>query len=227
MDMDPKRLQRIERRFHGVLLRHMGEIFAGENFAYLDKEKTFAQLGVDAEDMVGIIDGLEKAFGIELANQPVSQATGQYIGERVVVADCFALVLRMVEEAGVLPEFSCVPDVPAPAPTAGGPMTLFLEKMEFTPAQCVLCPACGNDYVHHLSATILVNGRDDYQAHPEVRGDVIVIPAWCESGHKFNVLLGFHKGRTLAWTEIRKGTLPGDFDAPNPATSQSPADAPL
>lgn len=64
----------------------------------------------------------------------------------------------------------------------------------------VRCPVCGDDYVHHETSTIILDGQDAYKADKSVRGDVIQIPMWCENGHhSFSLKLGFHKGKTSMW----------------------------
>lgn len=67
----------------------------------------------------------------------------------------------------------------------------------------ISCPVCGFDNVHHNSVAFPLASNDDYRARQRVRGDVIVIPAHCEEGCKFNILLGFHKGFLRIWAEDR------------------------
>ena len=43
-----------------------------------------------------------------------------------------------------------------------------------------------------------------YQGSPHVRGNVIEIPLYCESGCTFRLLIGFHKGNTNFWTQDHK-----------------------
>jgi hypothetical protein len=38
-------------------------------------------------------------------------------------------------------------------------------------------------------------------ADESVRGDVLVIPAWCEDGHEFVLMFGADRGSTYVWTE--------------------------
>ena len=72
----------------------------------------------------------------------------------------------------------------------------------------VLCPVCGDDYVHHENRADVIIGKDDYQAAPGmVRGDVIALPMYCESGHNFVLCFGFHKGCTFTWCVKYSGKL--------------------
>lgn len=62
----------------------------------------------------------------------------------------------------------------------------------------IICPYCGDNYVHFTQAR-QIPGKDSYKASDVydigVRGDVIVIPFWCESGgHEWVLVLGEHKG---------------------------------
>lgn len=63
----------------------------------------------------------------------------------------------------------------------------------------ILCPVCGFNYVHHQSKTVVIMGRDNYEASSAVRGDVIAVPMRCEDGHAFLFCFGFHKGMTFTW----------------------------
>ena len=72
----------------------------------------------------------------------------------------------------------------------------------------VLCPVCGDSYVHHENRADIIDGKDFYAAAPRmVRGDVIAIPMWCEAGHKFVMCFGFHKGCTFSWCVQYTGDL--------------------
>lgn len=72
----------------------------------------------------------------------------------------------------------------------------------------VLCPVCGYSFVHHENRADIINGKDAYDAAPEmVRGDVIAMPMWGECGHKFLLCFGFHKGCTLTWCVKYTGKL--------------------
>jgi len=65
----------------------------------------------------------------------------------------------------------------------------------------LLCPKCGFEYTHLDSQTYVLSGGDDYIARAKVRGDVIILPGSCESGHRFRICLGQHKGHTYVWAE--------------------------
>ena len=69
------------------------------------------------------------------------------------------------------------------------------------PAMTFLCPVCFYDYVHHEAATVVVAGKDDYKASVHCRGSVICIPMNGECGHRWSLLIGFHKGQTTFWCE--------------------------
>lgn len=75
-----------------------------------------------------------------------------------------------------------------------------LKDIDYENKLEVCCPVCGDDYVHHETSTIILDGNDDYKADKSVRGNVIQIPMWCEGGrHRFSMKLGFHKGKTSMW----------------------------
>lgn len=95
---------------------------------------------------------------------------------------------------------------PTPAKTTGCPSVkyglppheladlLFPERPESTPARQYRCPACASENVHiedpHVTAP-------DYSPTRllDFRGPEIQIPMWCESGHEWQYVLAFHKGR--------------------------------
>lgn len=79
--------------------------------------------------------------------------------------------------------------------------------------QQILCPLCGCEYVH-LIGPVEHRHSDDYTANPKVRGNVIVMPGWCEEECKFLLFLGFHKGYTHLWGEERRYGLPEDVHQP-------------
>lgn len=68
----------------------------------------------------------------------------------------------------------------------------------------LLCPSCDFDYIHADKAQV-VKGEDNYKAW-HGRGDLIVIDAWCENGHQFQICFGFHKGQTYAYIDNIKET---------------------
>ena len=55
------------------------------------------------------------------------------------------------------------------------------------------CPVCSYENVHYKTP----EGKesDTYSAW-EGRGSAVRIPMWCEGGHEWEVLFGFHKGHT-------------------------------
>lgn len=61
------------------------------------------------------------------------------------------------------------------------------------------CPLCDDIYVHFEGPPEKINGKDGYLAAPEVRGNVLAIPMWCENGHHFVLCLGEHKGNMQVW----------------------------
>jgi hypothetical protein len=69
----------------------------------------------------------------------------------------------------------------------------------------IVCPHrncdCGNV---HFTSVDLRDGDDDYKAGWEGRGDLIVIPMWCEGGHEWELCFGFHKGTTVSFTRNLK-----------------------
>jgi hypothetical protein len=71
------------------------------------------------------------------------------------------------------------------------------DDMTTGPEEGVLCPVCGEFYVHK-GAPYILRGKDGYEATGDhfVRGDVTVIPFICENGgHRWQLQLGFHKGQ--------------------------------
>lgn len=65
----------------------------------------------------------------------------------------------------------------------------------------LLCPVCKGTY-NHIEAPEMQNGRDDYAANWEGRGDLIVVPLWGECGSKWELCLGFHKGETSIFARV-------------------------
>lgn len=55
------------------------------------------------------------------------------------------------------------------------------------PASIMLCPACRIEYVHFDA--------------PQVSKGRLVLPCWCESGHRWDVVLEHAKGQTFAFYE--------------------------
>jgi len=80
---------------------------------------------------------------------------------------------------------------------------LNLENNEYDKSKSqIKCPKCDFEYVHPVFSDVkVVDGKDDNQASPYVRGSVITVPMFCEHGHAFEMKIGFHKGGTFLWTE--------------------------
>lgn len=70
--------------------------------------------------------------------------------------------------------------------------------------QLIICPFCVTEKLPayhnvHFKTPVYVNGMDAYMAW-EGRGDLLVIPLYCESGHNWEVCLGHHKGETTLFS---------------------------
>lgn len=80
-------------------------------------------------------------------------------------------------------------------------LKLIAETSLYEDDQWILCPLCRDEYVH-FSKPRFIEGLDYYKAHPNVRGSCIEIDCYCENGgHKFKIIIGFHKGYTRTWCE--------------------------
>jgi hypothetical protein len=76
----------------------------------------------------------------------------------------------------------------------------------------LVCPICGGENTH-LTSAVVVPGNDNYEAIPDVRGDVVKIEGWCEQvGCKFTIYLGQHKGTTYVLAEYN-GNIHGSTDS--------------
>lgn len=53
------------------------------------------------------------------------------------------------------------------------------------------CPVCSCEYTHF--APPILKKNDNYEAW-EGRGSAIKIPMYCEFGHEWEIVIGFHKG---------------------------------
>jgi hypothetical protein len=92
---------------------------------------------------------------------------------------------------------------------------LLVEKSDGVSPQKILCPICKWDYVHLNGIVEKISGNDNYEARPAiVRGGVLLIKAWCEAGHSFNVAFGFHKGYTFTWCERLSDIQFSEFSIP-------------
>lgn len=65
----------------------------------------------------------------------------------------------------------------------------------------IVCPVCADPYTHFERPAMMLGG-DDYLAW-EGRGDAITIPMWCEQDHKWELILGFHKGMTYVFAKLK------------------------
>jgi hypothetical protein len=66
----------------------------------------------------------------------------------------------------------------------------------------MVCPVCKDTYSHQYKIEE-VDGQDDYRAGWGGRGDLTVISYFGECGHQWEICLGFHKGQTYAFVNIR------------------------
>lgn len=75
-------------------------------------------------------------------------------------------------------------------------MELTFDKDNFWPeaGEQLTCPICNFNYVH-FNEPKFIDGKDDYKAW-QGRGQAIRIDFWCESGHKWTLRIGFHKGQS-------------------------------
>jgi len=60
----------------------------------------------------------------------------------------------------------------------------------------LFCPACRCEWVHFEPPTFTAS--DNYEAW-EGRGNAITVPMWCEEGHSWTMVVGFHKG--TSWVQ--------------------------
>lgn len=65
----------------------------------------------------------------------------------------------------------------------------------------LLCPVCEGTY-NHIEKPSYQDGRDDYAAHWDGRGDLIIIPLWGECGSKWELCVGFHKGESSVFARV-------------------------
>ena len=86
------------------------------------------------------------------------------------------------------------------------PMTKTTTKLTTNGGGYLLCPKCSSEYTRLDDPSLLLPGGDDYLARDNIRGDVLVIPGGCESGHRFNICFGQHKGNTHVWAETISST---------------------
>jgi hypothetical protein len=70
-------------------------------------------------------------------------------------------------------------------------------------AERLLCPVCRYSYQHVAATWQNIPGRDRYAAGWGGRGDLLIVPMWCEQEHDWQILLGSHKGETFAFVRWR------------------------
>lgn len=63
------------------------------------------------------------------------------------------------------------------------------------------CPVCGESF-QHAGDYQHIPGRDNYEAGWGGRGDLLIIPVWCEFEHTWQLCLGFHKGATFIFPRV-------------------------
>ena len=75
-------------------------------------------------------------------------------------------------------------------------MKLSTENYE----DAIECPSCNDDYCHYGR----ISRKVEYsQSRPsdQGRGSRTIIRMCCESGHKFELHIQFHKGKTFLWAK--------------------------
>lgn len=88
----------------------------------------------------------------------------------------------------------------------------------------ILCGVCGSSFVHieacstiqnrkmHMVTCAGVHIKDNEPSIRASRGSEIRIAMWCESGHRFGIVLAFHKGNTTIECFNGPTFMPGDLD---------------
>lgn len=79
------------------------------------------------------------------------------------------------------------------------PLTRCLDRSGFSKAYKMLCPVCQGQNQHFQQARN-IPGKDSYAANWGGRGDLKVIPFWCEFGHEWELCFGEHKGEVAVFT---------------------------
>lgn len=82
-------------------------------------------------------------------------------------------------------------------------MLPFKTDEGYTLGDCIMCPICDFNY-NHVRAMETIPGNDNYEAGWTGRGDLIVIQMECESGHKWELCIGFHKGQNFIFARKAK-----------------------
>jgi hypothetical protein len=67
----------------------------------------------------------------------------------------------------------------------------------------VVCPECGESFVHFEQPHIIKSGNKHGVAW-QGKGDLLVVPLWSECGSFFEICFGFHKGNTFSFVNILK-----------------------
>jgi hypothetical protein len=65
----------------------------------------------------------------------------------------------------------------------------------------IACPVCKHTFVH-LGKVEEKNGNDNYESGWGGRGDSVEVGMWCEQGHNWKMILGFHKGNTYVFNRV-------------------------
>lgn len=78
----------------------------------------------------------------------------------------------------------------------------FFDREPAGPCYRLICPVCGYDY-NHAGAPEVIPGNDNYDSRLGPRGDVIRIPVECENHHKWEILIGQHKGNEFLRAGLR------------------------
>jgi hypothetical protein len=77
------------------------------------------------------------------------------------------------------------------------------EQQSWEEEDQIQCPICEDNYVH-IDHPQYICGHDNGKAWAG-RGDAVKIPCYCESNHRFNLIIGFHKGNSyLTYEEIKE-----------------------
>ncbi len=63
------------------------------------------------------------------------------------------------------------------------------------------CPIC-SETCQHAGAYQHIPGRDNYEAGWGGRGDLVIVPVWCEFDHVWQLCFGQHKGATFVFVWV-------------------------
>ena len=67
----------------------------------------------------------------------------------------------------------------------------------------MLCPVCRYEHQHVTATWQNIPGEDHYEAGWGGRGDLLVVPMWCEHEHTWEICLGSHKGETFSFVRAK------------------------